>query len=335
MDAHATRRSVLDPCIVVRVVRRTPLVYAAGEDAAEDCPRHVRAASGLAVLDGHLAIVQDDALFVALFSPSGVATALPLPRGHGGARLFDDARGNKHHKLDLEACVVAPVDGAPTLIAFGSGSSPARERIVLVGRSGVADVVDARAFYAALRACADFAGSELNVEGAVVSGDSLVLASRGNGAPRGDLTPIDATCRVELAAFVEFVASLRPGASRDRARGRVPDVSAALRFDLGEAGGARLTFTDLAREPATDRLLYVACAEASADAVSDGPVSGVALGELGERPRYGLVRDERGELLTDNIEGILSLGDGRFHAVIDVDDPDRPAELLELQAEGL
>lgn len=291
----------------------------------------------MAWFGGKLAIVQDDALFVAFVStllPGGegakrVVSAAALARGEGGVRLFDEGRGNKRHKFDLEACVVVPIDGIETLVALGSGSLLARERIVLVRAEGPVAVVDARALYASLRARPEFAGIELNIEGAAVVRDSLVLASRGNGVSSAEVSAVDAIGRLDLTSFVAF---LRAGG-----QGAVPELNDVSRFDLGQVGGARLTFTDLAYDEPRERLLYVACAEASPDAVRDGPVSGVALGVLDDQPRYGLVVDENGALLTDKIEGFVPDAgrEGRFLAVVDVDDPSRPAELLELTVESL
>ncbi len=315
------RTAHLDEAIDVRVRSRRALRYSAGADAEADRPAHVRAGSAVARFGARLAVIQDDASFVAFVEDSGAVTALPLPRGPGGRRLFGDALGNKHHKLDLEACAV--VGGA--LLAFGSGSTPARERICVLDPAGQVDVRDASRLYGALRACVAFAGSELNVEGAVAAGDHVLLASRGNGAPSGDLNPIDAVCSLRTDALLAFLASPSTAA--------VPSLTDVVAYDLGRTGCARLTFTDLAAFG--ERIFYVACAEASPDATRDGPVSGVALGELGAAPRYGLVRDERGALLTDKIEGILFEGSDRVLAVIDVDDPERPAELLELSVVGL
>ena len=67
--------------------------------------------------------------------------------------MFDDVRGNKKLKLDLEACIVLP-DGR--LVAFGSGSSPQREKIVTVaaGKGAMAQQWLGEDLYAGLRAIA-------------------------------------------------------------------------------------------------------------------------------------------------------------------------------------
>lgn len=320
------RRAFLDPRVSIRVIARTPLLYAEGPSLAEDRPGHVRAASGVARLGGRLAIVQDDALFVALAETdrAGAVRAVALPRGEGGLRLFGEDRGNKHAKLDLEACFTLTLDDEETLVALGSGSSAVRDRIVLVADGRVPRVLEARRLYDALHAETRFSGSELNVEGATRHGDRVLLASRGNGAPCDGREPLDATVELELAAFVAFL--------RDPIGSPVPTLGNVTTYDLGTAGGGRLTFTDLTSDPEGDRVLYAAAAEASPDATRDGPVSGCAIGVLGEAPRYGLVHDERGALLTEKIEGIACVpGEpDRLVAVIDVDDPSRPAERLTL-----
>ena len=326
-----------DPGIDVRVVSRTKLLYSEGPDAALDRPGHVRAASAMARFGDRVAIVQDDANFVALVDANGRVTAIPLPRGEGGQRLFDDTRGNKAAKLDLEACVVLEVGGGPCLVAFGSGSTPRREQFALVYPDGRATMFDASAFYTNLRGVPAFSGSELNLEGATLlrvpgglpggGRDDVVFASRGNGAAKGALAPIDAMGRVSATRLIAYL----------EGRDDAPSLRDVETFDLGRLDGARLTFTDLAAHGS--RLFFVASAEASPDAVADGPVSGVAIGELGAAPRYGVVRDERGVPLLAKVEGLLveretSPGTFTLRAVVDVDDPNTPAEWLELEARG-
>jgi hypothetical protein len=319
-----------DPSLAARVVRRVALTYAAGADPSQDRPAHVRSASGIARVGGRIAVVQDDASFVALVDPAtGSAEAIALPAGEGGVRQFDDLRGNKRHKLDLESCVaVRDADGAETLLAFGSGSTPARERIVTVRGIGRGEpevrVVDASAFYRRLRGLTAFSGSELNVEGAAAVGGVLRLFNRGNGAPANGLSPVDATCDVDLAALLAFLAT--PGSPP-------PEPRDVTRYALGSVVGVPLTFTDAAG--VGDAVLYSAAAEDSPDATRDGPVGGVALGIIDAGgARYAIVRAESGAPYAGKIEGILLVSSGRLLAVIDRDDPLVPSELLEVALDG-
>src|SRR5687767_14142585 len=129
MDVTATR----DDSISDVVVEQRELSYAEGADAATDRPAHVRAGSGLAAVPGGIALIQDDANFIAFLpADGGPPRALPLPAGAGGLRQFDDVRGNKKHKLDLEACVSVDTTTGVLLLALGSGSKRRREQIALV-----------------------------------------------------------------------------------------------------------------------------------------------------------------------------------------------------------
>ena len=317
-----------DPRLLIQVLSRRPLRYTAGADPALDRPAHVRAASSLVRVGAQMLAIQDDAHFVAVIDPdTWEVRAITLPAGPDGKRQFDDLRGTKALKLDLEACVVVPEASGALLIAFGSGSTPQRERI-LVMRDVMTDepamrLVEATALYAALRAPA-FAGSELNLEGAVLlpSGQALRLFQRGNGAPRGALQPVDATCDIAWPALAAYLA--------DPSGVPPPPLEAITRYDLGLLNGARLTFTDAT--PCPNGILYSASAERSPNAVEDGPVVGSAIGLLPSvgTPRYAPIVDLDGELLPLKIEGLL-LDDrdpGLVFLVADADDPLAPSELL-------
>jgi hypothetical protein len=317
-----------------QVVKRTPLLYRSGADASLDRPAHVRAGSALAAFaDGHLAVVQDDACFLAIIAPAtGEVHDVPFPlHTERAERQFDDVRGNKKQKLDLEAVFVAP-DGR--LFALGSGSSPLRERIVVVDRPTPATdarvtILHASELYSQLRADRSFSGSELNVEGAVLVGQDLLLFQRGNGAPAlggaSPLLPIDATARLALAPLLAHLVGGGP----------LPPLRDVRPWDLGTVDGHRLTFTDGALHP-RGSIAFLACAEDSPDATRDGPVSAVMLGALDEAAgtfELGAILDERGAPLLDKAEGLAfdPRDPRRAFVVTDRDDPAAPSELLVLE----
>lgn len=343
-----------DPVLAARVVRRVPLRYASGADDALDRPAHVRAGSGLARVatpaGERLAVVQDDANFVALVDPAtGLADAVTLPAGAEGRRQFDRGRGNKPHKLDLESCVRLDDPGrpgAPVLVAFGSGSTRARERVLVVrglaaGPADAADValVDAGALYEALRAATDFAGAELNVEGATLvrgvpgglspggpggAAPRVRLFARGNGAYPDARS---ATCDVDAAALAAYLLGAAPAPA--------PPPEHVTRYDLGTLCGERLGFTD-ATAFGAGGVLYVAAAESSVDVVEDGPVAGSALGviDAAGRARWTPIVDAHGDPFLAKVEGVAFDGAGRLWAVLDQDDPDAPSELCAVALEG-
>jgi hypothetical protein len=321
------------PDMHARIVARRALHYADGADRKLDRPEHVRAASGIARYGGRLAIIQDDANFVALLDPkSKVVRDIPLPAGEGGRRLFDKGRDNKKHKLDLEACFAVESGASATLVALGSGSREVREVIALVepGTDGVprSRLVRLPRLYEALRAHDAFTSSELNIEGAVWLGSHVRLFQRSNGKPHERVEALCATCDLSWPALQLLL--------HDPEHAPVPALENVRRYDLGNIEGVRLTFTDASRM-ANDKILFVASAEASPDAFDDGEVRGSALGliDVQGRVRMCTISDAAGQLARCKMEGVtLADEPGKAYAVCDADDYDTPADILTLELAG-
>jgi hypothetical protein len=319
-----------DETLVAQIVRQTPLHYHTGAVAALDQPGHVRAASALACVAGRIVVVQDDANFLGIIDLiQNTTDALPLPAGEAGKRQFDDQRGNKRFKFDFEAGIVVHDPPTERLIAFGSGSSPQREQLLVVTWAPNAapeiEVVHVPALYTALRTV-DFAGSELNIEGAVLFGTTLRLFQRGNGALRDGIAPIDATCDLDWQHVWAYVQGQTP---------QPPALTNIIHYQLGELAGQRLTFTDATI--GYSGILFTATAEASADAISDGPVTGSVIGIIrDEQVSWTAVRDQHGAHYTGKIEGLMldSRHPGRALAVVDYDQPNRPSDLCEIELTG-
>jgi hypothetical protein len=293
-----------------------PLVYAR---AVDGLPPYVRSASALRRFAHRLVIVQDDVLAFAARDDAGVVEAVLLPPHASGRRVFDDTLGNKHEKLDLEACVVLP-DGP--FVAFGSGSTAAREQLVVWNGRTPPALLRASSFYAELRAAVTKGGAWLNVEGAVVRGRRLALLHRGNDS-RG--AGVNAIAELDRAAFAAWVA----GAAAS------PRVERVTTVDLGDAGGVPYGFTDAAALD-DERVVVVACAEDSPSAITDGAVLGCRVGVLDSA---GLdmvaVRDAAGPTLL-KLEGIerRPRSSTEFDVVVDVDSPAEPARLGRLDLRG-
>lgn len=323
----------LDPDLRARIVARRPLSYEEGADERLDRPAHVRAASGLAWIGDRLAAVQDDANFIALVTPqSGRATAVTLPPGPDGRRQFEERRGTKHLKLDLEACFAQSDAAGTRLFAFGSGSTAAREHIAVVTfdarQSSATDVrlVEARSFYAALRAAHTFSGSELNLEGVALRGDTLLLFQRGNGAPQGDRLPQNAVAALSWPAMLRYLEA-------QASASLTPALTAIKRYDLGETHGVPYTFTDAAVTP-SGAVLFLASAEDSADSISDGGVFGTRVGLISEgKVTVAPLLDESGRETRLKAEGLIvdKHAPSRLYMVVDMDDPELASELLEVE----
>jgi hypothetical protein len=244
----------------------------------------VSAASGLVRRGDRLVVAVDDEAALATFRLDGKGgdwvhlSGEPMPL---------DPAERKAVKPDIEALALLP-DGS--VLALGSGSTPARERAWRWSPGQQPAALELASLYAELRD----ALPDLNIEGAAWTGGQLWLAQRGNGAGGAN-----ALVRADVG------------------RGRVLEV---VPVALGEVGGVALTLSDL--DPLPDgRLAFSASAEDVASTYHDGEVAGAALGVLD--PRTGEV--ERLELLPEplKVEGLC--GD---LLVADADDDAHPAPLL-------
>jgi hypothetical protein len=299
-----------------------PLVY---ERAPSDgLPPHVRSASALRRYAGGLVIVQDDVNALAVGGDGATLRPVLLPPHESGQRVFDDTLGNKHLKLDLEACVILP-DGR--FVAFGSGSLPARENLVVWNGRDAPVVVAAAGFYRAVRAAVPQGEARLNVEGAVIDRAMLRLFHRGNDTPREGSTPVNAILAVEAADFVQWLDGLAAE----------PHVTEVVTFDLGETDGVPYGFTDaVALEDG--RIAVLTCAERSSSALTDGAVLGCRVGLLGEEGLTTVdVRDARGQRTLLKLEGIERRHGSAtdFDVVVDPDSPAAPAFLGRLVLHAL
>jgi hypothetical protein len=297
--------ATLDELVALRYVR-----------AADGLPQHVRAASAVRSFGARLVIVQDDVDALAVRDEGGAVEPVLLPARSAGHRVFDDAMGNKHRKLDLEACVVLE-DGR--LVAFGSGLTPAREHVVVWDGAAAPRRVAARAFYSAVRVGALGVGARLNVEGAVAILGHLLIFHRGNDVTAAGSVARNLIVALDLAAFVRWL----DGA------GEAPPLRSVTTVELGDIEGVPLTFTD-AVAVAEGCVVVLACAEDSADAIADGPVLGSRVGMLRSNAlRMVDVRDATGARSRLKLEGIERRPASRFEfdVVADMDRPEAPAQL--------
>lgn len=296
-------RAELDPALGIRVLGVRELRYQAHPELGEDRPPHVRAASGLAMFGGRLAVIQDDAAFIAFVAGNDVS-AVALPRGAGGRRRFEVALGNKAEKLDLEACVAV----GDELWAFGSGSTPARERIAIIGYD--THIHAAEPLYRRMR---DELETAINIEGAACVGSELWLFHRGNT----NAQDVPAVVRFDRASVARWLAG----------EGPVPEPTWSEPYDLGGYG-----FTDAVEQGG--KVFYLAAAEASPNAIDDGAVTGAQLGVI-DGPKVRATMLVLGDAPA-KAEGIaFAPGQARRAWItVDPDDIDQPAQLYEIELVG-
>jgi hypothetical protein len=276
-------------------------------------PLHLSAASGLICIQSRAYAIADDELHLGVFR---------LDRNEPGQliRLFDGtlpakAGPRKKEKPDIEAIVKLPASSKQphgALLVLGSGSRANRQRGAILtldasgGIAGSPRVVDISSLYAALHSEFD----ELNIEGAAVIGNEMLLLQRGN---KGDNR--NALVRFALDPYIDAIS----------AAGRA-DIVCIDQFDLGEIAGIPLSFTDAAALP-DGRLLFVAAAEDTGNAYDDGRCAGAAAGIIKGSTLQRLEPFER----PCKIEGVHAHVDGgiiRLLLVTDADDAATPAQLL-------
>lgn len=245
------------------------------------------AASGLVHRDGSLYCVADDGLELLRTDLNGAnATRLALSDVQRRSHI------PKKEKPDFEALVIF----GDEIIAIGSGSTPSRcSAIALNPQSHARRTIDLRPLYDELGARIH----ELNIEGAVVRGEEVLLGQRGNGARKEN-----ALVRLDRARFEKELADgvITPACLRE-----------VTRLALGDFNGVSLSLTDLALGP-NDQLIFTAAAEDTDNPYDDGVVEGSVVGVLGQSV------EQRVSIPGVKLEGVCSIG-AELRLVADPDDP--------------
>lgn len=301
-----------EPTALACTTART-LTWSRREGAAD----FASAASGVALVGRTLWVVADDEHWLGSFDPQSQARGAAhrlLP-----GELPTDPKARKAAKPDFEAVVAIPaglLTASPVLLAVGSGSTPTRHRSVLVtltsdgSRASGTLVVSWQPLYAELAR----RFPELNIEGAAVVGDQLVLAQRGNGS-RGENALV-------VLSLVRVLHALRRG-------GPVPAavLDHVVPVRLPALAGVGASLTDLCALP-DGRLVFSAAAEDTKNTVEDGAVMGSLVGVMG---LDGAVQEMR-SVVRCKVEGVhASLRpDGAIDVMLvtDADDRAKPAQLL-------
>lgn len=304
------------------------MVYATSTGDTER-PPFVRAASGITSFRGELVVVQDDNNYLgAVTSLEGevaLAREIVLPAHHDGRRRFEKERGNKLDKLDLESVVTLTHGGRELLVGVGSGSHAARERWLLHDGE-TAELRDAGALYAVLRAAMGEAAGSLNLEGVAATSARFELFHRGNGFRPGDPSGLPpARFTFDRGAIDAWLFE----------RGPVPSLIELATFDLGSIEGVAYGFTDACALD-EDRVAFIAGAEDSPNTVDDGVVLGSIVGIVErDHARFTLLEPTSAPV---KAEGLWipapEAKERRAMLVVDPDDIAAAAVLSELRLRG-
>jgi hypothetical protein len=189
------------------------------------------------------------------------------------------------------------------------------------------DVFNAGELYESLRSAKEFAGSEMNIEGAVYMDKKIRLFNRGNGASSEGGDSVNASCDLDWQSLYSYLMNPKE---------KPPALENVVRYNLGFFSDLPLGFTD-----ATDcgeQLFFSAAAEDSPDAVTDGKVLGSILGIFDGQNniRWAEVKYKDGQRFSSKIEGVAFLENerDRVFVVVDQDSPNEPSELCEILLTG-
>ncbi len=239
------------------------------------------------------------------------------------ALRFVALKGNGHalpksQKPDFEAAFFSPAH--ERIFVLGSGSGKERRWVMhlpcidyKIDAIESFQTIDAGPMFDALEQAL---GTIPNIEGAVLIGpDRARLFHRGSGGGQYGSAYLDISVEALFSA--------------------APSPPKAQLCALGNIGGVELSFTD-ACEIGEGRVLYLAAAEDTPDAVADGPVLGAALGVMdSDGLRFALLSNEDGSPFTAKVEGIAADADARFaYLISDPDDASVAAELVRVALSG-
>lgn len=277
---------------------------------------HLSAASGLVCANGRVYVISDDEHHLAVFRDRRSAGVLH--------RLFSGdlpqkKKARKRLKPDLETLLWLPDGGATAtarLVALGSGSRPNRNTGVVVHlnsagqprRSQTILQFDLTPLYRPLAALL----GEINIEGAMVIGDELVLLNRA----------VAGRCPNAAARYrLSDVLALIDGESREL------KPTSVRRYRLGSIDAVPLGFTDAAALP-DGGWVFCAVAEDTVDSAIDGACTGSVVGIVAASGK--LLAMHRLSPLA-KVEGIAVRVDGggmTVCLVTDADDPKQSSTLL-------
>ncbi len=277
---------------------------------------YISSASGLVRVGPHFYVVADDEHHLGAFSACDNGPGRLVRLFSGDLPIIKVDR--KRQKPDLEAIVFVPAfegfsDGA--LLALGSASTPNRGRGVLLGLdahgalSSSSEQIDMGPMLGPLHQAFD----DLNIEGAAVIDEELLLFQRGNKRDIANaiihypLLPVLEALRDPVAA------ALAPSAIR--------------RVDLGMIEGVPLCFTDAAALPSGD-VVFCAVAEDTDDAYLDGHCVGAAIGTVDTIGQLLSLHQLEKPYKVEGISAQMENGTLDLLLVTDADDPAIPAKLL-------
>lgn len=279
-------------------------------------PAYLSAASGLVRVCDHLYVISDDEQHIADFHCESLAPGSLIRVFEGSLPAPKELR--KKAKRDLEALVHLPASAehpSGALLAIGSGSRANRQVGVLLRLDLEGSVLepvtrlDLSSLYRALRERI----GELNIEGATVLGQELVLFNRGHKHGGSNVTitlPLGEAMHCLHAPDERLELNIRVRA-----------------YDLGNIDGVGLSFTDACALPSGE-LVFTAVAEDSEDSYRDGRFAGAAVGLIDATGALAALQQMREPFKVEGVHAWIEANDIHLLLVTDPDDASVPSALF-------
>jgi len=266
--------------------------------------RKLPSASGVVLSGDSVFLVSDDAPFIFKMD-IGTQQYQSIPLRDYSS---EDYRIPKKKKPDFECAAMGSYNGHPTLFAFGSGSvSPQRDLLLLINAANPA--VQQRfvltALYRHMMKITGIRPEQWNLEGAVITGDTLLLMNRGDNR----------IMELSLSGLLRF---LHDGSLPEIAHYTI-DLPQQEGFFPRMSGGCVL---------GGDEILFCASIEDTPNWYTDGPVIGSGIGIFDRRERklkfFEMIRRKDGSAAAEKVESVELLpgketGMRKLLAVIDDD----------------
>lgn len=247
----------------------------------------VPSGSGLASLNDSVYIIGDDAEYAAKLSVSD--------SGYRKIGLYANAPENRIDysvKHDLESAILGTVGSERFMLAFGSGSiSPLRDTLFALAISN--DTGFRRSLtplYNAVKLRSGISKNELNIEGAALLGDKLILFNRGKNL----------LILLSWKDFSNYILQQNAGLPPFQ----IINVSLPVinSFQIGFSGACAL---------GEDELLFTASLEETNDPTKDGAIKGSYIGILklandgiANLVSFSNLKTESGSVVLDKLESI-------------------------------
>ena len=282
------------------------------EASHPDLPAHVASASGVARRGRNVYVIGDESTHLACFDLTSDAPGT-LRRVLSGETSTDPGERSRN-KPDLEALTVLPPGEGSAyglLFGIGSGSGDKRDRGFAWDLDADGSLrsepreVDLSPAYELLRGEI----GDLNIEGAAVLGEELLLFHRGN-----DAESRNAIARLELEHALESM--------HGDLRIDVEEISALKTYELGQLDDVDLCFSD-ATPLGSGLVVFTAAAEDDS-----GSIHGSVVGLIDDSGEVRRLRRIDRKWKVEGVHATIDTGVLDLLFVCDQDDPDTPSPLL-------